>query len=288
MPELPEVETIRADLARKLVGRRIKSVEILNPKTVAPAPAIFYKSLAGERIKMVNRRAKLLFLELQPSQKFLLIHLKMTGQLIYQDKKGTVAGGHSDSAEAAAIYPNRHTRVLIVFSDNSRLFFNDLRKFGYMKLVTRAELGKFISRSYGPEPLTKDFSLDALAAILKSKKTNLKAALLNQKNIAGLGNIYVDEALFAARLDPRRQASSLRAAEIKALYSAINKIIKAAIRWRGTTFNNYRDSEGRRGNFSRYLQVYGRQNELCLNCRQPLQKIKLAGRGTYYCPHCQV
>lgn len=287
MPELPEVETIRGDLARKIGGQRIQSVKIINPKTVALAPAVFYKRLIGQTVDKVGRRAKLLFFELQPSGEYLLIHLKMTGQLIYQDKKTLIAGGHSLSKEKDVNYLNQHTRVIFTLENQGRLFFNDLRKFGYIKLAKAEELENFVKKNYGPEPLSPDFSLSVLSKILSSKKTNIKAALLNQKNISGLGNIYVDEALFRARVNPKRRASSLSATELKKLYLAINKIIAQAIKSRGTTFNNYRDSEGRKGSFSSRLQVYGRQQSPCRVCGQLISKIKLAGRGTHYCSFCQ-
>ncbi|MFA5163453.1 MAG: bifunctional DNA-formamidopyrimidine glycosylase/DNA-(apurinic or apyrimidinic site) lyase [Patescibacteria group bacterium] len=288
MPELPEVETIRGDLARKLVGLRIQSVEILNQKTVALAPAVFYKRLSSQSIDIVGRRAKLLFFKLKPSGEYLLVHLKMTGQLIYQDKHSHLAGGHSLSKEEGTKYPNRHTRVIFNFKNNGRLFFNDLRKFGYIKLASAGDLDDFIRRNYGPEPLHPDFSLVSLAGALKSKKTNIKAALLNQKNVSGLGNIYVDESLFLAKISPKRRADSLSAPELKKLYSAINKIIAQAIKDRGTTFNSYRDSEGRKGSFSHRLRVYGRHLSPCPTCGRPISKIKLAGRGTHYCSFCQV
>lgn len=288
MPELPEVETIRGDLARKLGGQRIKSVTIINRKTVALAPAVFYRRLSKQIIDQVGRRAKLLFFKLKPSGDYLLIHLKMTGQLIYQDKKSLIAGGHSLSEEKDGDYPNKHTRVIFSFDNQSQLFFNDLRKFGYIKLAQARELEELIKKNYGPEPLSTDFSLLAFRKILSSKKTNIKAVLLNQKNVSGLGNIYVDESLFKAGISPKRRASSLSPSEIKKLYLAVNRIIAQAIKDRGTTFNNYRDSEGRRGSFSSRLKVYGRDKASCRSCGRPISKIKLAGRGTHYCSFCQV
>ena len=288
MPELPEVETIRRDLERKLVGHKIKDLKILSPKTVALAPAVFYKNLVGQNVAAVERRAKLLILKLAPANKYLLVHLKMTGQLIYQFKGKLIAGGHSLSKEEFIDLPNRHTRVWFEFADGGRLYFNDLRKFGYLKLVDQVELDKIIHNNYGFEPLTSDYTLVNFSSALKNKKTNIKAALLNQKNIAGLGNIYVDESLFAARINPARRADSLKPAELKALFLASGKIIARAVEFRGTTFNNYLDGDGRKGNFSKLLKVYGRANLKCPRCRGLISKIKLAGRGTHYCPHCQI
>jgi len=292
MPEMPEVETIRRDLSAALEHRTIQAVHIFSPKTVRPNAAFFKKALVGAKMAKIERRGKLLILALSPSGtkkplQYLLIHLKMTGQLIFRDKKTVLAGGHSASPVASPDLPSKHTRVILDFSGQGRLFFNDLRRFGYLKIVDQAELDAILENSYGPEPLTPEFSMAALQNILKGKKTKIKALLLDQKKIAGLGNIYVDESLFAARIRPERLAGSLKPTEITKLYQAINQIIKLAIKHRGTTFNNYRDSEGRKGNFSRFLKVYGRKGEKCPVCGRALVRIKVAGRGTHYCPHCQ-
>lgn len=311
MPELPEVETIRHDLAAVLSGRRLSSVKILFSKTASHGAVFLERELTGRRILGVDRRGKLLIFRLNNSQKnsvkdksldFLLIHLKMTGQLIYSSQKLTLAGGHSltksksskrpapASPLAAAVggnLPNKHTRAIFSFDSGAHLFFNDLRKFGYLKLCSKLELDRLIAANYGPEPLTPAFTFSALSQILKNKKTKIKAVLLDQKRVAGLGNIYVDESLFAAQIRPERLAASLSAAEVKKLWQAIQKIIKLAISKRGTTFSDYRDSEGRKGNFSRYLKVYGRNGQKCLRCGQPILKVKLAGRGTHYCANCQ-
>jgi len=296
MPELPEVETIRRDLAVVLSGQTISAIHIFSPKTVQPAAAFFKKSLVGQKVVKIERRGKLLIFALADSKrvaqvKFLLIHLKMTGQLIYRDRKQEIAGGHSigkaSFLEAVGNLPNKHTRVIIELQSGGRLFFNDLRKFGYLKIVSQTELDKILKNNYGPEPLTPEFSLSSLQATLRNKKTKIKALLLDQKRIAGLGNIYVDESLFAAKIRPERLAGSLKTAEVKKLWQAINQVIKLAIKHRGTTFNNYRDSDGRKGNYSRFLQVYGKRGEACPVCGRPLVRIKVAGRGTHYCAHCQ-
>jgi formamidopyrimidine-DNA glycosylase len=282
-------------------------VEVWSSKTVSPRPTVFKSGLVGRQITKIARRGKLLILSLAPvtpsvqSKRpvssvprqalvypYLLIHLKMTGQLIYVDRTTQVAGGHSLKAPAVmGRLPNQHTRVSLTLAGGGHLFFNDIRKFGYLKLATAEELAKLLKNNYGPEPLTKAFSLPVFAALLKNKTTQIKALLLDQKTIAGLGNIYVDESLYAARLRPQRPAGSFRPAEVKALWLAINKIIKRAVKYRGTTFSNYVDSQGRPGNFSRFLKVYGRAGQLCPRCHKPLVKTKVAGRGTHYCPTCQ-
>ena len=292
MPELPEVETVRRDLVACLLDKKIKKVTVLNPKTVSSSPDDFAKLLSGTFFIDINRRGKLLIFKLKRRESYLLVHLKMTGQLIYLSEKSAVSGGHSLSPHSftkavGGELPNKYTRVIITFTDNSNLFFNDLRKFGYMKIVGSKELDDILSNNYGPEPLAKDFKFDEFAAILKNKKRSIKAVLLDQKIIAGLGNIYTDEVLFAAGIRPMRLASSITKAEALKIYQVIPKILKLAIKHRGTTFSNYVDSKGKRGNFSSLLQVYGRGKEKCLKCSSTIIKTKIAGRGTYYCPHCQ-
>ena len=276
MPELPEVETIRRDLAGSLVGREIKSVELVFAKTAHHEAAFFVGFLSGRKIKAISRRGKLLIIELSRKKgetidSFLLVHLKMTGQLILADHGRHVAGGHSLSGHSFADalggeLPNRHTRAIISLKGGAILFFNDLRKFGYLKLADREELNAVITKNYGPEPLTPEFTAAYLTSALKGKRVNIKAFLLNQKIIAGLGNIYVDEALFASGIRPQRLAAQVTPAEAKKLHQEINKIIAAAIERRGTTFNNYVDSAGRKGNFSSRLKVYGRGKEPCVKC----------------------
>jgi len=290
MPELPEVETIRRDLAAAILNRRFKSVNILSPKSAFPSAAFFEKSLVGREIKAINRRGKLLIFQLasavEPS--YLLIHLKMTGQLIYSDKKHKIAGGHSlNTAEELRVLPNKHTRAILEMDNGALLFFNDLRKFGYLKLVSQAELDNILAMNYGPEPLTSAFTVSSFITALSRTNVKIKAALLNQKLVAGLGNIYADEVLWDAGINPNRPVKKVTPAEMKKLFQAINKIIKLAVKHRGTTFSDYVDSSGRKGNFSRFLKVYGRGGEKCPKCQTTLKKEKVAGRGTHYCPVCQ-
>ncbi len=306
MPELPEVETIRRDLAGEILRRHIVSLDILSPKAASPAAAFFKRALLGRRILKIERRGKLLIFALSGGNNnafrqrinsqsragyaYLLIHLKMTGQLIYIDKKVRLAGGHSLTSGrygAGEKLPNKYTRAIFSFTGGGKLFFNDLRKFGYLKLVTDSELARILEANYGPEPLSPDFSWKFLAGLLESRNTKIKALLLDQKKIAGLGNIYVDESLFAARIRPDRRAGSLSAVEIKRLWREINRIIGLAIKQRGTTFSDYVDSRGRHGNFSRLLKVYGRSGEKCSGCGGTILRVKIAGRGSHYCPHCQ-
>jgi len=291
MPELPEVETIRRDLSARVLGKKIKAVEVLAAKTVSPAPRKFTSLLVGQSLLKVDRIGKLLIFPLSDKRNFLLVHLKMTGQLIYSFHDKLVAGGHSLRGTNLQAYvggdlPNKSTRVYLTFSDRSRLFFNDQRRFGYVRIVGGADLEK-IKAKYGIEPLTANFTKTNFQAAIKGRTKNIKALLLDQSLISGLGNIYVDEALFAAHLRPSRRASSLLGREIDSLYGVIEGLIRRAIKYRGTTFNNYLDGQGKKGSFVSKLQVYGRGQKTCLKCGGVIKKIKVAGRGTHFCPNCQ-
>ncbi len=282
MPELPEVETLRRELAGALPGRKIEAVKIFWPKTVAPStPNVFSRQLRGQKITRVQRCAKILLLGLGPKQT-LAIHLKMTGQLIFKPKKGRVViGGHPAN-------PERHTRAIFNFTDDSQLLFNDLRKFGWLRLVNRDET-KAIESAHGPEPLSPVFTFKYFRQLLtRYPNRNLKTLLLDQKLIAGLGNIYVDESAHRAHILPQRRAASLQPSEVTKLYRAIKTVLRAAIKAGGTSARNYVKSDGQPGGFVPQLRVYGRVGELCRTCRHAkILKIKLAGRGTHYCQRCQ-
>jgi formamidopyrimidine-DNA glycosylase len=296
MPELPEVETIKNDLKPRVVGKKIAAVEVRSEKTVRGSVRAFKLALPGKKFIDISRRGKLLIFKVIGGQ-FLLIHLKMTGQLIYCGPDGLVAGGHANSeAEEerfGADQPdsfcrlNKYTRVIFRFSDNSQLFFNDLRRFGYLQIVDKKKLTQVLA-GFGSEPLAREFSLSYFSEILTSRRKSIKAVLLDQKLIAGIGNIYADESLFAAGIRPMRPAHTLTAAEKKKLFSAIKNIIKKAIKYRGTTFSNYVDGRGQAGGFRRLLKVYRREGQKCLRCRAGIiKKTTVAGRGTRYCPVCQ-
>lgn len=285
MPELPEVETIRQDLLQKVINKKIIDVEILHKKTVRNNERSFLSILKNNKIKNIKRTGKLIIFELVDGNNFLLVHLKMTGQLIYKKGGQITAGGHSESNTDLNL-PNRHTRVIITFADKSKLFFNDMRLFGYMKIEDEQSKDKIVG-NFGIEPLTKDFTLPNFEKIFENRRTNIKAILLNQKLIAGLGNIYVDEVCFEADVRPDKSAANLSKEQMKRIYSAIELIIKKAIEKRGTTFNNYIDADGNKGNFLDCLKVYGRGGGNCKKCKNILKKINLAGRGTVFCEKCQ-
>jgi len=299
MPELPEVETIKNDLKEKILKKKIKKVDLRLKKIVKSSARNFALDLEGNNFKDIKRRGKLLIFgvgtrqRLAPTNKYLLIHLRMTGQLIYQKNKKIIAGGHSDGGRDEAVprlyndLSNKHTHIIFYFSDQSQLFFNDLRRFGVVKIVNEKELEEVLN-NFGVEPLENSFSLKVFQNIIKNKGGNIKAFLLNQKYIAGIGNIYADEILFEAKILPNRKVASLKIEEVKAIYQAIRKILKKAIKYRGTTFYSYTDARGQKGNFTKFLKVYKREGESCLRCRKGIIiKTKIAGRGTRYCSECQ-
>lgn len=299
MPELPEVETIRRDLVKKIVNKKIVHVEIYNNKSVGALKTKFVQALTGNAVVGIERRGKLLIWRLKHGKERVLVHLKMTGQLIYvriNPAKGgsvsggkveLVAGGHKLSESDIENLPNKHTRVAFVFSDGGELFFNDLRLFGYMKLADEKMVSKALA-GFGPEPLTKDFTFAYFSSLFaKRGRAPVKALLLNQELIAGLGNIYADEVCFCAGVRPTRRAGAVTKKEQKKLFECIPKILEEALFHRGTTFRNFLDSSGRKGNYTDFLRVYDRDGKPCKTCGTIIKKTRAAGRGTHFCPTCQ-
>ena len=292
MPELPEVETIRRDLEKVILNKKIVSLEIISNKTAKNSAAFFKKKLLNNHIQKIDRRGKLLIFDVADCQDYLLIHLKMTGQLIYLNGNDQLSGGHSLSQKSfldsvGGELPNKYTRAFFEFEGGGKLFFNDLRKFGYLKIVNKKELEFLLNKNYGPEPGDKELNEEYLLKIFKNRTRPVKNLLLDQKLISGLGNIYVDEALFASGIRPETEGGKVEVIDIKKLVKEIKRIINLAIKNRGTTFSDYRDSKGNKGNYSRLLKVYGRNNHKCQKCGEIIVKIKLGGRGTHYCPVCQ-
>lgn len=289
MPELPEVETLKRELTL-VIGKEIKQVKIFWPKTVAPlSTQKFVNQLTNQNILNVERRAKILILSLSSSDK-LLIHLKMTGQLIYVPERGLmVVGGHPQIGGVDNL-PNKYTRAEFIFTDLSKLYFNDLRKFGWMKLLTQSEANQILGKS-GIEPLSKNFTLKFFQNLLERyPNRKVKQFLLDQTLIAGLGNIYVDEACFSAKILPTRLVKSLTKLEQRNLHANIIKILRLSIQKKGTSAKNYIRLDGQRGGFVPHLNVYGRKGEECKRCQSKnilIKKIKFAGRGTHFCDNCQ-
>lgn len=270
MPELPEVETIACELQSCLIGRAITAVEIHWPRTIAtPSPAEFKRRLSGQTVQGVGRRGKFLLVRLSGGAT-LLIHLRMSGRLLLASPESS---------------PEKHVRVAFFLDDGSVLYFQDTRKFGRMWLVDDPQL---VLRKLGPEPLSDDFTLETFTRLIAKRSGRLKPLLLNQSFLAGLGNIYADEALFRARLHPCRRANSLDEAEITRLYHAIRQVLGEAITRQGTTFDgSYQRVDGSSGDFQHSLRVYQRTGEPCQNCGTAIERITLGGRGTHFCPRCQ-
>ncbi len=286
MPELPEVETIKRDLGKVAMGKKIIGVEVRKGKMVQGSAAGFRKKLTGKSFKEISRAGKLLVFHLS-SGDFLLVHLKMTGQLIYQKGKRTTAGGHKISDKDLERLPNKYTHIIFTFADGSKLFFNDMRQFGYMRLVGKKERLK-VESGYGIDPLAAGFTRKKFLGMMKGKKGKIKAVLMDQKFIAGIGNIYVDEICFEAGVRPDRRVESLSETEKGKIFEKCVSILKKAVKYKGTTFRDFRGGEGKPGGFARFLKVYQKESGLCPRCRKgKIKKMKVAGRGTRYCPVCQ-
>jgi len=290
MPELPEVETIKNRLVNLVVGKPIVNIQVLRDKSFRGDP----DKLIGLQFIKVTRRAKIINFHLaqniDQSKNFglsnLLIHLKMTGQLIYVDENTKVGGGHP-TADWVNDLPSKHTRVIIQFVDKSNLFFNDMRVFGWVWLMDKDLVEQEFSK-YGPDINDPSLGLAYLIASLKNRRIPIKQAIMDNKVIAGVGNIYASEALFVAGVHPQRPANSLREEEMSKLFIAMQKVIDRSIKLGGTTFDGkYVGVDGFAGGFQNELQVYGQNNKQCPNCGSLIKRIKLGGRGTFFCERCQ-
>lgn len=283
MPELPEVETVRRGLDKLLPGRVITEVESLWSKSFPNTAADVTEFLIGAQVVTVKRRAKVLLIELS-SKYSLVIHLKMTGQLVFRGEQSFGAGHPSDSL--VDDLPARSTRVIFSFADGSHLYFNDQRKFGWVRLLPTAEVPQIdFFKKVGPEPLAADFSWQVLRDRLQRRpNTTIKAALLDQTVLAGVGNIYADESLWGAKLHPARLVKSVSDAKIKALHRALIDVLELSIKNGGSTDRNYVDAEGRRGNYLQFANVFRREGQPCPRCGTIIIKTRVAGRGTHLCP----
>jgi len=271
MPELPEVETIRRQLIARIKGKKIKFIEVKLARMVNIPAAKFEKIVTGKSVKDIRRRAKILVIDLSGSWS-IVIHLKMTGQLIYDGKEG-IGKPH----------------IIYTFSDGHNLKHYDFRLFGYAKLMKSSEVEKFLMKNkFGPEILDKSLTLHKFNELLAKKpNAKIKPLLMDQTFIAGVGNIYAQEVCFCARILPTKKVSALTAKEIKNLYQCLRKILVAALARHGSSVNSYVDALGKRGGYVPLLKVYGRGGKPCIGCRGKVKTIKLAGRGTSFCPSCQ-
>lgn len=288
MPELPEVETIRRDLEKSILKQRIVEFE-LRTASQFKGKIKAEKFFPGKKFNKISRTGKLLIFEVSEPDNYLLCHLRMTGQLIHTSAHTQISSrrnGYSKTKQEESAYPKKHTHITIKFENGDSLFFNDIRKFGYMQLVNGRELQKIISK-FGIEPLTDNFTLKKFQQLTKNRTLNIKSFLLNQALIAGIGNIYADEICFHSGIKPSTKLDKISGDKLEAIFSNCQKVIAKAIRERGTSFSDYRDGKGEKGNFLNYLEVYGRQGKNCLKCQSVIQKTKVGGRGTHYCPKCQ-
>jgi formamidopyrimidine-DNA glycosylase len=269
MPELPEVESVRRAIAPALEGRRLEHVEITDVRLTRPEDTLQVAAeLTGERVDRVDRRGKYLIVRFA-SGRALLIHLRMTGSLL---------------RDPAAV---THVRAVLRLDDGSEVGYRDVRRFGTWLLLEPGELEPYLDDRLGEEPLVAAFTAKGLGERLAGRRTSLKAALLDQRTLAGLGNIYVDEALWHARLNPLRSAGSLERNELRRLHTAVRKALELGIARQGSTLSDYRLPDGSSGGMQKEFRAYGRTGEPCDRCGTPLEKTRVAGRGTWFCPRCQ-
>ena len=275
MPELPEVETIRRDLAARVEGRRITSVTI-PPDTGKPVPVIkgtdaatFREGVVGATITMADRRGKYLVFHLDTGL-MLVVHLRMTGALLHR------------KADAP---PDPFLRAVLHLDDGTELRFTDIRKFGGLWLIDDFEL---VTTGLGPEPLSEGFTADIVANAVRGRKAPVKSIILDQRRIAGIGNIYADEACFAAHIDPRRHGLTLTEGEVAALHDSVRKVLAFGVESRGASFRDYKDADGKSGSMHMHVKVFRRTGKECYDCGSVIERVVVGGRSTHFCPKCQV
>lgn len=286
MPELPEVETVRRGLHGLIIGKKIKAENHDNPKSFPNALADVRQFLLGSTITDVRRRAKVLLIDLDNAYS-LLIHLKMTGQLVFRGDQVFGAGHPTDSLIGKL--PDKSTRVSLEFADGSRLFFNDQRKFGWVKLYPTIEIPNIdFMKKVGPEPLEPSFTPEIFTQRIRRRaKTTIKAALLDQTVLAGVGNIYADESLWGAKIHPETRVAAVTDAKLKTLFKELIDVLNLSIEKGGSTDRNYVNAEGKKGSYISFARVFRREGKPCPRCGTEIIKTRVAGRGTHICPHCQ-
>ncbi len=283
MPELPEVETVVRGLRPKLEGYRLKRVEQRRPDLRFPLPENFAKRLTGRRVERIQRRAKYMLLYLDDGQA-LLCHLGMSGRMTIVEPPPAPKG--SKGAPRPPL--DKHDHVIFTTDAGVEIRFNDARRFGIMDLVDADALEAHpLLRDLGPEPLGNDFNGPGLAAALKGKRSPIKAALLDQRVVAGLGNIYVCEALYFAGISPRRQAYTVQGGRAEKLAAAVRQVLTRAIQAGGSSLRDYVQADGELGYFQHEWAVYGREGEPCKACGAPVRRLVQSGRSTFYCARCQ-
>ena len=273
MPELPEVETVKAGLCNNVIGKRIEKVSLSDKNLRFSYPNGFVKNLQNSAIVNIFRRARYLLINLD-NKKTLLVHLGMSGKLNY----------FSNFPELK----KKHDHVFINFDDGSGLIYNDQRRFGFVDLIDDGMIDDHkMIKNLGPEPLSDDFNANYLSLVLKKKTMNIKTAMMDNKIVVGVGNIYINESLFFSKISPQRQANSLKKAEIELLVENIKTILSKAIKAGGSTLRDYVDLNGDVGEFQFDFKVYGKHNEECELCNNSITRIKQSGRSSFYCCKCQ-
>ncbi len=298
MPELPEVESLKLSLNKKIIGSKILNVEIIKPKLISGNGTLrkvnknkikeFEKEITGEKIKTIKRIAKNLIIELT-KEKILIVHLKMTGQLVFVDKnKKKTIGGHPIITSYTDGLPNKHTAIIFNLN-NGILFYNDVRMFGYVlyfkNILETKKHG--LLKNIGLDPFDKNFTLEYFKKEIKNINKSLKATLLEQKIVTGCGNIYTDEVCFASKILPDRSCKDLKEKEIENIYKNLKNILKKAIESGGSSVSDYLLADGSRGNYARFHKVYGRGGKKCKICENVLERKIIASRATVFCKHCQ-
>lgn len=286
MPELPEVETVKIGLRKLIVGKKISNVTFDWPKSFPNPKDDVNAFMINATVNDVKRRAKVLMIDLDTNYT-LVIHLKMTGQMVYRGKE-TFGAGHPNDSLIGKL-PDKSTRVIISFDDNSYLFFNDQRKFGWMRLAPTLEVPNInFMKKVGPEPLSEEFTEKIFfERLFRRKNSNIKAVLLDQSIIAGIGNIYADESLWGAKIHPNNRVSEIPRNKLKILYNEIRYVLDLAIKNGGSTDRNYVDAEGKKGSYMTFARVFRREKQPCSRCATIIIKTRVAGRGTHICPKCQ-
>jgi formamidopyrimidine-DNA glycosylase len=270
MPELPEVETIRRDLEKLIVGRKVLAIETNSPKQVQPSLGVVKKAIIGTTIKKVQRRAKILQIFFS-NGKIIIVHLKLTGRLLVRNKEDRV---------------DDWQHITISLDKGKELRFADSRKFGWFRLLKDEKELKKVLSEFGPEPFD-DLTLSVFQKILSSTSRPIKIILMDQQRISGIGNIYSNEALFLAGIDPCRPANKISKKEAEKLYQSLEKVLGAGISYRGASDQYYLDALGHKGSYQEHFLVYGRQGKKCFHCSGLVKRISLGGRGTFFCPQCQ-
>jgi len=281
MPELPEVETIRRGLDRYLRGHKIEDILVYTPKIFEGDK----DKIIGAKIKKVRRFAKVLSIDLSNAYS-IVVHIKLTGQLIYRGPN--LPNPPVLSQKVVGGVPGKHTHVILNLDRGGVLYYNDVRKFGWIKIMQTDEVERsdFVSK-LGPEPFG-DLNLEKFREIISKYKTPIKLVLMDQEKIGGIGNIYANDALWLAKINPKKTAKSLSLEESELLYKSILKVLENGLKYSGASELTYVTAEGQEGNYQEYFLVYNKEGQICSRCRKArIKKIFMAGRGTYFCPNCQ-